>query len=194
MPRDVHVEWGWHQPHSLKHLFQSQMVVEDQVRQVLVPSISNVLTPQMLSTVTLSIQIWPCHHPWSLGSGPKQYEKISTWICDRSWQGQGSYQARSVLLERANPEWLGSWQDQHAPHARGQYIQVIESVSCQMNTSPSWHIIGVVEECWGLVEYATSVPPNFYWKWECCLDIWPQMNWWMDATGYPSFSWKLLVH
>jgi hypothetical protein len=30
-----------------------------------------------------------------------------------------------------------------------------------MNTSPSWHIIGVVEECLGLVEYVASVPPNF---------------------------------
>ena len=51
------------------------MVVEYQVRQVPVPSISDVLTPQMLSAMTLSIQIWPCHHPWSVGSGPKQYDK-----------------------------------------------------------------------------------------------------------------------
>ena len=179
MLQDVHVEWGWHQPRSLKHLFQSQTVVEDRVRRVSMPSISNVLTPQILSTVTLSIQIWPCHHPWSPSSGPKQYEKIPTQICDRSWQGRGNCEAQSVLLERASPEWLGSLQDRHAPHARLQCIWDIESVSCQMNTSPSWHIIGVVEECWGLVEYAASVPPNFCWKWECCPNIWPQKNWWM---------------
>jgi len=163
-------------------------------RRVLEMSTSSALDHHMLVFVPSPTQNFPYHHAWSLGWGPMQYGIIPTWTIGRSWQVPRSYEAQLVWSRMDSHGWLGSYMDQHVPHAHQQCVPSIGPCSCQTSIFPSWHIACAAIECSKPVEYATCAPPKFFWRWGCHPNIPPQKSWWRVSIHHPSTSWKWLVH
>ena len=174
------------------HLSQSWKVVASPVEWGIKSSRVFISNPWMVFVVTRPKRTWLWLHLWSLGSRAKQYERTPTQTNSKSLRSLRIYEALVELSRLANHEWLGFWLGPHVAHVHPLCILDIVFSPCRTSTYPNWHITYVVTLCSRSTKCVANVPPKFYWRWGCCLDMRPQKSLWMTARDHPSFLWMLL--
>jgi len=130
-----------------------------------------ILDPKIIYVGVWNMQAWhSCHH-WSLGLGPKRYERTPTQTVSRGYQGPRSWKVLSMFSGPSNSEWLESWLYSHVNHVHPRCIPNIRFFGFQRNTSPCCHITCAFVGCPIPTEYVPNLPPKFCWRWGCHPNI-----------------------